>query len=488
MKRTIYMSGWFLFALLSASAADDLVIRGSVFCLPLGRVEQERPLSQECILVVPKGYPEFATTTSNFGVFDLRVPYNVDFINTPLFLDFFSNDAQVHSARLIVTPQEVVWEIDAYLYELSSPVVLDVDCEQLSTDSDSCWQELVALREPVIMEKEPRFWQKASVPILGIALGGSAALALLYESPLESANVSGDTLTFSSIHYPQTNLAQLASKQFMLYLSPGGGLAPHYRFTNAPLLNASSIGFAQGSQLGASIELTNAFDLARLSGVQKFERFMFGYGVLYANSQQTTLATSSTGTLSQNLHSDMLFATVSAAKRLNKYESAGVAANMVNQRIQIPQHLVSESGSHSALYLATRDVDSLQVFIDASITLNWQFFRCGLSLNNLWGRSLYSASGETVTTRSAALGLSYLNRHFHAGLDVLVPEQEDAVLNGSMTLFVNNWLHLQGSYMTWNRALKIGPTLKFAAISAGYAFAYNSIYQSSHVIHVWTEF
>ena len=128
MKRTMYMSVWFLFVLLRPSAADDLVIRGSVFCLPLGRVERERPLSQECILVVPKGYPEFATTTSNFGVFDLRVPYNADFINTPLFLDFFSNDTLVHSARLIVTPQEVVWEIDAYLYELSSPVVLDVDC------------------------------------------------------------------------------------------------------------------------------------------------------------------------------------------------------------------------------------------------------------------------------------------------------------------------------------------------------------------------
>lgn len=480
----------------NASAGRDLIIRGSVFCLPDGRMGYERPLFRECVVVVLKGYPEYATTTSSHGVFDLRLPHEAPFINEPLFIDFLTNSEIVHSTRIIVTPQELVREHMAQVYELPSPVLLDVACDRLSTNSDSCWQQLMALREPVVETEEMSVWQKPAVPILGVTLAGASSVGLFYDSPPSGVPVDpndADTLDVLRFDYPNLALAQLASKKFFMNLGAGSGVAPHVRFAHAPFLNASSMGFAEGSQLGAAVETSGSFDMARISGVQKFQRFSFGYGLLYASQKESTTAwLSSVQRHSQHLHSDLMHFTLSMAKQFHPQVSAGVSANLINQSIQLPQHVLAITRGPSSptpmLQYSTHDVDTLQVLVDVSMTLKWDAFRCGLSLNNIWGRHLRTFADTSVSTRSLALGFSYLNKRWHVGTDALMVEDDEVLLHANSTLFVNHWLDLGASYLTWNQTVQIGPTFKLPRLSVGYTFAHNSLYNSSHQLHVWTEF
>ena len=160
----------------------DLIIRGSTFCLPEGRRGYERPLFNECLLVVPKGHSEFSTTTSATGVFDLHLPLQPVFLNNPLFIDFQNGQKSVGNIRLIIDSANLDKENGNLVYELDAPIILSCDCEDLSADADSCYKEYLALTTP--SESTPNSWFAKNKNVAVAMVASSAHAQVPTQVPL----------------------------------------------------------------------------------------------------------------------------------------------------------------------------------------------------------------------------------------------------------------------------------------------------------------
>jgi len=486
----------------NACLAQNLIIRGSVLCKPKGREGFERAVSNECVVVIPKGFPEKATTTSSDGAFSIVFPFKNDFLNKIFFIDFKSQHKLVGTLRIFLGSEKLSKLGEDKILEIAEPIILREKCDFLSFNSDSCWFELkkyTTIVNDTAREKPSYSKKKLTWLGSGVGVAGGVLAALLTQDggssppppPIKPDSIKIERLAIKSLVFPKINLPALLSSQLLLnHPNNNNNFAPIYNLDKAIFTNSSTVALLDFSILNVNTEITEFIELYQVGGATKItDRFGLGFGCIILKQREQTIVRLLPGGNYQDLipSKSMLFL-VPFGIRVHSALSLGFSYKILNQKIEFPTKVIKTTSffkrSQSVDYqLVTSSVDSAYSDFDLSMTIvPSKVLRFGITLNNVRGTGPLSQNKAKVKTRSVGMGFGYKNNRFVIGADGLFIEKDKAIIGTGMQYILTNWLDINWSAWSRYKTAQFGCAVKYKGFRINYNFSRNNLYDQSHLI------
>lgn len=481
-------------------ASAQLVVRGSIHCLPDGNVDFERPLTKECAVVVPISFPQYAAATSEDGVFELSMPYDKRIVDKTLFLSVWTGNREVGQYKVFIGAGNLRRNRELWIFEIPEPILVSESCRALSTDVHATFEELENRRASSTNLASGGGLLRTLAYITAGILTGLGSVASL-NAPKAGAGPPGssppDSITTSIVGLNAVREAKASLReQFIdLYQSSGFGMGTSFagsnRFERSPFLNAAALGsrrfpraeflsdFSEHGEFGGSSPLTDRLGIAAsyiwLRRTQSVE------SVLQDNS-----------VLAQNLPLQINLASVSLGIQGSDDFSVGMSV-----KYTYVEHQAISTATRTTYYskgLPFNEYSSSphtisRKHLDLDLSTTWHLspaVTCGLNVINVAGEDFSTPSGQEYGSRLFGVGGTYEREDLVIGADILTGVKLTSRFALGGTYVVENKLDLNAGYEFFGRKIQAGfatnTSILRKFVTLRYAFSRSDEIGTSHLL------
>ncbi len=489
--------------------AQDLTIRGSIFCNPNNRFELRRPLSKENIIIYPYGAEQYATMTTDDGIFNLTLPYK-KFADKLVLLVCYS-DTLAGTIKLFTSFDRIRRKARGQrVLELSdAPLILSQKCEKLNTNALRAFRYLADIKN----SKPYGFLPTPSKQMLDSLLNENLRLYKTYRTvalvslvsalivpflpdaiknkPPSADSTASNDINIISIRHPQINLGNVPSFLFNRRMGGESIFAPLRSFEQAALWNPSLIVFTDFPRLGAVADIGSfgQFFIA----TPLFDRLGIGFSFFVLGQNQKTVALLESGErIAQKIESHPPLSVFSLAYKLTESLAIGLAAKGVYKSVFLPKKATEtrffnfDQSSQRAI-LVRREIDFKNeetAIEDADFDLSATFepsssSRIGLSLMNLEGKKLLMEDGSIKNIRTLGIGASFIKSRAVFGFDALIPQQDEADFALGLNYRMTNQLAFTLRATKRVKGMRAGLSWEYRKIQTQCSFNYDALLKAS---------
>jgi len=498
------------FMLWQETLAQELILRGSVFCKPNNRFELRRPISNENIIIYPFGAEQYATMTTDDGVFNLTLPYK-KFTDKLVVLVCYS-DTLAGTLKLFTSFDRIRrMRRGKRVLELSdAPIILSQQCEKLSTNVRSASRYLADIKNSKpygflptqsklmldsLLKKNLRLYKTyktaAQVSFVSTIFIPFLPDAIKDTPPPSADSTASSDLNIISIRHPRINLGNVPSFLFNRRLGGESIFAPVRTFEQAVLWNPSLIVFTDFPRMG-SVADVGSFGQFFIT-VPVFERFGIGFSFFFFGQNQKTVALLESGDrLDKKIESHPQLSVFSLAYKLKESVAIGLAVKGVYKSVFLPNKATEtrffnfDQSSQQTL-LVGREIDFKNEetdIEDADFDLSATFepspsSRIGLSLMNLEGKKLLMEDGSIKNLRTLGIGASFIKSRTVFGFDAIIPQQDEAdfALGLNYRLTNQSAFTLRGTKRV--KGIRAGLSWEYRNVQTKCSFNYDALLKAS---------
>ena len=468
---------------------ENLIVRGLIYCASGENPENNRPISEECVVVVPIEYPDSSVINSDDGKFHIKLPYNISLLDKVLPLKFQSNNKSVATSKPFISSERVKMEGKNRIFEISNSVLIKRGCDSLGVGID-CVEELQHLKSPENITEKSGFLENGNNKWLLIGAITSASI-LAYTTILtkvvEADTTIIDTLDILSVNYP----AQLGDIITLTYstlrTNTGLNFAPIKNFEKSPFLNSSAIVFSDFHNFHSNTDFSKFLEFSGSTKILK--NFALGLGINIVSQNEKSVATLETGQIiEENFVSRAILGLISFSYKLSEIASIAISPKYINQRTDIPidvirtreftnGNLVSETFSYR-----TNSINEAYFDLDVSSTFNlYPGFRLGINIFNALSTKIKTQGGDFTTIRAFGFGTSYKRKRNVIGADVLITEGYKPFIAIGTSYILNNAFDVNMSLANRYDFVQLGFSAKLTNFRINYSYNLDDRFNGSHL-------
>ncbi len=473
--------------------AQELIIRGSIHCKPGGHLKYEKPINEECVIVIPSVDSRFAVLASDAGVFDIKLPYQRRYLNNILFINYYFNKEKIGSSKIFIDRKNINEEEQDFVFEISEPILLKKNCEFLVIEPDSCLSDLNELVAARIYPKRGGRWFWVSMGT--VILGGSAAWLGGTQYALEDIDSTKiETIEINSIKFPDMHLGEIVNSLYRFNSwSYGINFAPVNNFEKSLLFNSSSIAFSEFKNFYFNSDFKRYYEFNYSTPV--FHKFSAGIGLIYIEQNAKTVAKLSSNIIHKELiPANTILGFMSFAYKLNEEISIGLATKYIRQNIESPVNIKKvkdyrdgKISVHQSFRTIPKSISHFDCDLSTTLQLS-NSINAGINIFNLLNTKLIGENNQSVSSRNIGLGVTYQKRRFTIGTDILLSKNAKPFVAHGLNFIMSNWLDIRTSIANRFEHFQTGITLKILNTRFDYTYSYNNLFSNSHLVGMHMSF